>query len=333
MQTEITRLDPSATSAIAKREVTICECFARDGLQHEEAFIPTDVKVELIDRFTRIGFPRIEATSFSHPKHVPQFADAESLLQAMPRRRGTRYKATCANLQAVKRALVAKSKDHGPEEISFLISATQSHTQRNLKRSREEQWEVIEEMARVSVGEFVLVGAISMALGCIFEGEVDPAVVVEDAKRFQSLGVNLITVGDTAGMGTPATVSRLVGQLRAALPDASLAAHFHNTRGTAIANCVAAWQAGLTHFDSSFGGIGGHPAQIQYGEGNTGNVPTEDLVVMFESMGVNTGLNLELLMDTARFCERTLGRELLGMVTRTAYAGKSHATAGQDKYH
>ena len=303
------------------RDITLCECFARDGLQHEHTFIPTPIKLELLDRFTRIGFPRIEATSFSHPKHVPQFADAEALLLDLGRRPGTRYKATCANIHAVNRALVAKSEGHGPEEISFLISATEAHTQTNLKRSREEQWHLIEEMARRSAGEFVLVGAISMALGCTLEGAVDPNVVLEDARRFHDLGVHLITLGDTAGLGTPVSVAHLVGQLRETVPEATFAAHFHNTRGTALANCVAAWQAGLTHFDSSFGGIGGHPAQIRYGEGNTGNVATEDLVVMFESMGVNTGLDLALLMDTARFCEGVLGRELLGMVTRTSYAG------------
>lgn len=304
-------------------EVTLCECFARDGLQHEEVFIPTEVKADLLDRFTRIGFPRIEATSFSHPKHVPQFADAESLLQAIRRRPGTRYKATCANLQAVRRALVAKERGFGPEEISFLISATESHTQKNLKRSRAQQWQEIEDLADEARGQFVLVGALSMALGCVFEGEVDPAVVVEDVKRFADIGVEIVTLGDTAGLGTPRSVSSMVERLRAAAPNVTLAAHFHNTRGTALANCVAAWQAGLTHFDASFGGIGGHPAQIQYGEGNTGNVPTEDLAVMFESMGVSTGLDMGLLMDTARFCEKVLGRQLLGMVTRSSYDGKA----------
>ena len=313
----------------ASPEVTLCECFARDGLQHEEAFIPTEVKAELLDRFTRIGFPRIEATSFSHPKHVPQFADAEALLQAIRRRPGTRYKATCANLQAVQRALAAKQDGFGPEEISFLISATESHTQKNLKRSRAQQWQAIEELADEARGQFVLVGALSMALGCVFEGEVDPAVVVEDVKRFADIGVEIVTLGDTAGLGTPRSVSRMVERLRAAAPNVTLAAHFHNTRGTALANCVAAWQAGLTHFDASFGGIGGHPAQIQYGEGNTGNVPTEDLAVMFESMGVSTGLDMELLMDSARFCEKVLGRQLLGMVTRSSYDGKAAMRTGE----
>ena len=307
----------------ARPEVTLCECFVRDGLQHEDAFVPTAVKAELLDRFTRIGFPRIEATSFSHPKHVPQFADAESLLQAIRRRPGTRYKATCANLHAVQRARAAQEGGFGPEEISFLISATESHTQKNLKRSRAQQWQAIGELADAARGQFVLVGALSMALGCVFEGEVDPAVVVEDVKRFADIGIQIVTLGDTAGLGTPRSVASMVGRLRAAAPNVTLAAHFHNTRGTALANCVAAWQAGLTHFDASFGGIGGHPAQIQYGEGNTGNVPTEDLAVMFESMGVATGLNMELLMDTARFCEKVLGRQLLGMVTRSAYDGKA----------
>lgn len=319
---------PAPEGPLLPHDVTICECFARDGLQHEEAFIDTGVKLELLDRFTRTGFARIEATSFSHPRHVPQFSDAEAVLAGIRRRPATRYKATCANLRAVDRALAAKRNGHGPEEISFLMSTTESHTQKNLNRSRQEQWQLIEQMAGLAAGEFVMVGAISMALGCIFEGAVDPEIVVEDARRFREMGVRIVTLGDTAGLGTPVGVARLVGELREALPDLTVVAHFHNTRGTAMANCVAAWQAGLAHFDSSFGGIGGHPAQIQYGEGNTGNVPTEDLAVMFESMGVNTGLDLPLLMDTAHFCERILGRELLGMVTRTAYAGKPLQAAG-----
>ena len=304
-------------------QVTLCECFARDGLQHEETFIDTSVKVELLDRFTRIGFPRIEATSFAHPKNVPQFADADAVLARITRRPGTRYKATCANLHALNRALAAKERGNGPDEISFIISATESHTQKNLKRTRDEQWLTIETLVEAARGEFVLVGALSMVLGCVFEGEVDPEVVVADVRRFSDLGVELITLGDTSGMGTPLSAARLVARLRAAVPGVTLVGHFHNTRGSAQANCFAAWQAGLTHFDSSFGGIGGHPAQIQYGEGNTGNAPTEDLAVMFESMGVSTGLDLELLMDTARFCERVLGRQLLGMVTRTSYRGKA----------
>lgn len=306
-----------------KADVTLCECFARDGLQHETTFIDTEIKVDLIDRFTRIGFPRIEATSFSHPGIVPQFADAEALLASIRRRPGTRYKATCANVQAVKRALAARAQGNGPEEISFLMSATESHTQRNLKRSREQQWHLIEEMAELASGQFVLVGALSMVLGCVFEGNVEPARVVADVQRFHTLGVKIITLGDTSGLGNPISVTRLVAELRSAVPDATLVAHFHNTRGTAVANCVAAWQAGLTHFDSSFGGVGGHPASIQYGEGNTGNVPTEDLAVMLESMGIKTGLDMVLLMDTARFCERTLQRELLGMITRTSFTGET----------
>lgn len=302
--------------------VTLCECFARDGLQHEPAFIPTAVKLELLDRFTRIGFRRIEATSFAHPVHVPQFADAEAVLEGLQRRPGTRYKATCANMQAVHRALAAAERGAGPQEISFIISTTESHTQKNLKRSRAAQWQVIEQMADAARGRFVLVGALSMVLGCVFEGEVDPAVVEADVRRFAQLGVEIVTLGDTSGLGTPPAVSRLVERLRAAVPQVTLVAHFHNTRGTALANCVAAWQAGLTHFDASFGGIGGHPAQIHYGEGNTGNVPTEDLAVLFESMGVATGLDMALLMDTARFCERVLDRQLLGMVTRSSYDGR-----------
>ncbi len=312
---------PASATANPAPEVIFCECFVRDGLQHESRYIETAVKSDLLDRFTRIGFPRIEATSFAHPKNVPQFADAETLLQQMKRRPGTRYKATCANMHSVNRALAARDQGYGPEEISFIISATESHTKKNLNRSRAEQWALIEQMAEVTRGKFVLVGALSMILGCSFEGAVDPKVVVEDIRHFVRLGVTTITLGETSGMGTPISVKNLVRDLRDAVPEATLVAHFHNTRGTAMTNCIAAWEAGVTHFDSSFGGIGGHPAKIKYGEGNTGNVPTEDLAVLFESMGVNTGLDMALLMDTAHFCEQVLERELLSMMTRTSFDG------------
>jgi hydroxymethylglutaryl-CoA lyase len=294
-------------------DVTLCECFARDGLQHEPAFIATDTKRALVERFAAIGFPRVEATSYSNPKVVPQFSDASELLKALQRKSDTRYKATCANPKAVQRALADLDAGFGVNEISLLVSATESHTQQNLKRSRAEQWANIAEMVRTAGGRFRLVGTVSVAFGCPFEGKVDPESVVSDVLRFNSLGVNHVAIGDTTGMATPRSVKNLFNKIKSVTP----IAHFHDSRGTGLVNYVAAYEAGVRHFDSSFGGVGGHPAKVKYGGGFTGNVCTEDLVGLFESMGIATGIDLDRLLETAEFCEQALGRELHGRVTRS----------------
>ena len=296
-------------------DVTLCECFARDGLQHEPDFIPTATKRALVERFAALGFPRVEATSYSNPKVVPQFADASDLLKSLERRSNTFYKATCANVRAVERALEDLDAGFGVNEISLLVSATRSHSKKNLNRTRGEQWENIEEMVRAAKGRFRMVGTVSMAFGCPFEGKVDPDVVLKDVEKFASLGVTHVALGDTIGTATPQTVRSLVSSIK--IPNLSVIAHFHDTHGTGLVNYVAAYEAGVRHFDSSFGGVGGHPAKVKYGGGFTGNVCTEDLVNLFESMGIRTGINLDGLLETAEFCEKTLGRELYGRVTRS----------------
>jgi hydroxymethylglutaryl-CoA lyase len=295
--------------------VTLCECFARDGLQHEPAFVPTAAKRALVERFAALGFSRVEATSYSNPKVVPQFADASELLRTLSRKPGAYYKATCANVRAVERALADLDAGHGANEISLLVSATESHTQKNLNRTRAEQWRNIADMAAAARGRFRLIGTISVAFGCPFEGAVDPAVVLADVERFLRLGVAHVALGDTTGMATPRSVRSMFERLK----DDGLVpiAHFHDTRGTGLVNYVAAYEAGVRYFDCSFGGVGGHPARVKYGGGFTGNVCTEDLVNLFESMGIDTGIDLDGLLAAAEFCEQALGRELYGRVTRS----------------
>jgi hydroxymethylglutaryl-CoA lyase len=183
----------------------------------------------------------------------------------------------------------------------------------NLNRSRAEQWQNIEAMAAAAKGRFRLVGTVSVAFGCPFEGKVDPVSVIADVDRFCELGVDHVALGDTTGMATPPAVRELFSNVESAVP----IAHFHDTRGTGLVNCIVAYEAGVRHFDSSFGGVGGHPAKVKYGGGFTGNVCTEDLVNLFESMGVHTGIDLAGLLATAEFCEQALGRELHGRVTRS----------------
>ena len=296
--------------------VVLCECFARDGLQHEPQFVPTATKRALVERFAALGFARVEATSYSNPRLVPQFADASELLASLARRAGTHYKATCANPRAVERALADLEAGHGANEISLLVSATESHTRKNLNCTRAEQWANVEQMARAAQGRFRLVGTVSVAFGCPFEGRVDPGVVAEDAARFAALGVTHVALGDTTGMATPRSVRDMLGRL-ANIAGLTPIAHFHDTRGTGLANCVAALEAGVRHFDASFSGVGGHPAKVKYGGGHTGNVCTEDLVSLLESMSFATGIDLDGLLAAAEFCEQALGRELYGRVTRS----------------
>ena len=296
-------------------DVVLCECFARDGLQHEPQFVPTALKVQLVERFAALGFPRVEATSYSNPAVVPQFSDASELLKSLKRRKGVQYKATCANLRAVQRAIADRDAGYGASEVSLLVSATESHSRKNLNRGRGEQWRNIEEMARAARGRFRLVGTVSVAFGCPFEGSVDADVVAGDVERFLACGVEHVALGDTTGMATPVSVRNLF--LRVKKSGLTPIAHFHDTRGTGLVNYVAAYEAGVRWFDCAFGGVGGHPAKVKYGEGYTGNVCTEDLVNLFESMGVATGIDMEGLLETAELCERALGRELHGRVTRS----------------
>jgi hydroxymethylglutaryl-CoA lyase len=246
---------------------------------------------------------------------VPQFADASELLRSIERKPGVFYKATCANLRAVERARADLEAGYGANEISLLVSATESHTQRNLNRTRAEQWRNIADMVAAAGGRFRLVGTVSVAFGCPFEAAVDPGVVASDVGQFLELGVKHVALGDTTGMATPPTVKKMFERLKShnLIP----IAHFHDTRGTGLANCVAAFEAGVRHFDSAFGGVGGHPDKVKYGGGHTGNVCTEDLVNLLESMGVDTGIDLEALLATAELCEQALGRELHGRVTRS----------------
>ena len=229
-------------------DVTLCECFARDGLQHEPQFVPTAAKRALVERFAALGFPRVEATSYSNPKVVPQFADASDLLKSIQRKPGVFYKATCANVKAVERAVADLDAGYGANELSLLVSATESHTQRNLNRTRAGQWQNIAEMVAAADGRFRLVGTISVAFGCPFEGKVDPGVVLSDMESFARLGVEYVALGDTTGMATPRSVKNMVSRLEGG--NLVTIAHFHDTRGTGLVNYVAAYEAGCLLYTS-----------------------------------------------------------------------------------
>ncbi|MEP6482652.1 MAG: hydroxymethylglutaryl-CoA lyase [Rhodoglobus sp.] len=306
-------------------DAIVCECFARDGLQHETDFVPTATKLSVIEAVRQAGFTRIEASSYSNPARVPAFADVEAVMVGLVRSPQVAYKNTCANLRAVERAVADLDAGHGADELSLLISASESHSRRNLASSRGEQWDRITEMTRLADGRFTLVGVVSVAFGCPFEGHVDPGVVSDDVARFAELGVDLVTIGDTTGVATPKTVRSLFQRLMREHSDLPLVAHFHNTRGTGLVNSVAAYETGVRYFDSALGGVGGHPAEIAYGQGLTGNVCTEDLVSLFEQMGIDTGIDIDGLMRASQAAESALGRPLYSMVAR---AGRIDITRG-----
>jgi len=297
-------------------DVVLCECFARDGLQHEVEFVPTPTKRSLIERFVELGFQRVEATSYSNPKVVPQFADASELLASLGRRAGVHYKATCANVRAVERALADLDAGFGVNEISLLVSASEAHSQKNLRQSRADQWDNVRKMAAAAQGRFRLIGTISVAFGCPFEGAVDPDVVVADAVRFGEAGVDHVAVGDTTGMATPAAMKAIVDRLEREAPQITLIAHLHDTRGTALANAYAGLERGITCFDSAAGGLGGCP----YAPGASGNLATEDVLYMLHGLGAETGVDLQKVVDASRYLASVLRHNLPGRYLAAATA-------------
>jgi hydroxymethylglutaryl-CoA lyase len=300
-------------------DVVLCECFARDGLQHETQFVPTPTKQALVERFATLGFQRVEATSYSNPKVVPQFADASALLQSLSRRDGVHYKATCANVRAVERALADLDAGFGVTEISLLVSASEAHSQKNLRQSRADQWDNVRKMAAAAQGRFRLIGTISVAFGCPFEGAVDPGRITEIVSELAEAAPDEIVLADTIGVGTPTRVRTLVAAaVRVGLP---IGVHLHNTRNTGYANAIAALEAGASMLDASIGGIGGCP----FAPRATGNIATEDLVYLLHGEGIETGVDLDALVGVAEWLEVVLGRPLEGQVYR---AGTFASVAG-----
>ncbi len=287
--------------------LSLREVGPRDGLQNE-APVPTESKVALVDALSRTGVGRIEAVSFVHPAAVPAMADAEQVWERIARPAGVRFSALVPNLRGAQRALAA-----GLRELEVVVSASDTHNRRNVNRSTEQSLDDIAALVPVAheAGATVQV-VVSTAFGCPYEGDVPVPRVLQVAQRALADGADGLSYGDTTGMATPSRVTALVGETRLRLPDAPLNLHFHNTRGTGLANVLAALQLGVDDFDASVGGLGGCP----YAPGATGNVCTEDLVHMVEDMGVDTGVDLEALLEAAREAERLVGRTLPSQVLR-----------------
>ncbi len=289
------------------RQISVREVGPRDGLQNEQP-VPTQAKIELIDRLSRTGVQRIEAVSFVRPGAIPQMADADEVWRGIERAEQVRYSALVPNLRGAIRAL-----DSGLTEIEAVVSASDTHNRKNVNRSTAESLDDIAEIIKLAHDRGATCQVIvSTAWGCPYEGDVPVERVVAVAGRAVADGADTISFGDTTGMATPGRVQTLVGEFRSAHPDAGLNLHFHNTRGTGLANVLAALELGVADFDASVGGLGGCP----YAPGATGNIATEELVYMVEDMGVDTGIDLDAMIDAAADAERIIGRQLPSQVLR-----------------
>ena len=289
--------------------VTVYEVGPRDGLQNESATVPVEVKREFIERLADAGETVIETTSFVHPRWVPQLADAEQLLATLARHDGIRYPVLVPNEAGLRRAL-----DAGVGEIAIFGSATESFAKRNLNRTVAESLEMFAPVvARARENGLRVRGYLSMCFGDPWEGRVPAAQVVDLAARLLELGCDELSVGDTIGVATPGQVTALLGALGERGVDlAQVAVHFHDTYGQALANTLAALQAGVSTVDASAGGLGGCP----YAESATGNLATEDLVWQLDGLGIQTGIDLAAMVETSVWLAGQLGRPSPSRVVR-----------------
>jgi hydroxymethylglutaryl-CoA lyase len=303
------------------RRVRIVEVGPRDGLQNEAATIPLETRVKLIARLADAGMTTIEAGAFVSPKWVPQMAGSGELLRRLPARPGVTYTALVPNMQGFEAALAA-----GCREIAVFSAASEAFSQKNINCSIAESIERFRPVAGAAADNGVRVrGYVSCVLGCPYSGEVAPQQVAEVAARLDDLGCYEISLGDTIGAGTPGKTLAMIEACTARLPPTRLAGHFHDTCGMAAANVYASMLAGIAVFDASVGGLGGCP----YSPGASGNVASEDLVYLFNGLGVDTGIDLDALVDTAAWISRELGREPGSRVARALLAQRCRQGGAQ----
>ena len=289
--------------------VTIVEVSPRDGLQNEAVLLSTDAKVELITRLVDAGARRVEAVSFAHPKAVPAMADAEAVMERVPRRPGVSYAGLVLNRRGLDRALRT-----GVDEVNVVVGVTDTFSMRNQNMSTAEaQRQALEVVAAARAAGLFTTLTLSVAFGCPFEGEVPADRVVALAVEGARAGVDEIALGDTIGVGVPSQVREFTARIRDAVGDRPpLRYHFHNTRNTGFANAFAAVLDGVEVLDSSAGGIGGCP----FAPKATGNIATDDLVYLLERMGIGTGFDLERLLPTAAFLSERLGHDVPALLPR-----------------
>lgn len=291
-----------------KHHVEIVEVGPRDGLQNETVTFSLEAKLEFIARMVAAGIRRLEVASFVNPKRVPQMADADALMKSLPPAVGVTYIGLVMNRRGFDRAVAA-----GCTEIGMVVVASDTFNQRNQGVTTEQSLLTWREIARAAHAAGVRPQVtLSAAFGCPFEGEVPVQRVIDLAKRVAEDGPSEIAFADTIGVAVPSQVTTLIESARNVVPGISLRCHFHNTRNTGIANAYAALTAGVRTLDASLGGIGGCP----FAPAATGNVPTEDLVYMLQRMGIDTGVNLDQLLDSSRWMQTQLGRAVPGLVVK-----------------
>ncbi len=284
------------------KRVHIMEVGPRDGFQAEHEWIPTEKKIEIIDALSRTGIPEIQATSFVHPKAVPQLADAEQVMAAIERKPGVRYQVLVPNMRGLQRAIPLK-----PDGVHLMMSVSESHNRSNANRSIEDSFREFEQMVPVAMQAGIRVEAgMAVVFGCPFEGEIPWTRLEKIISRYYELGIRRMSLGDTVGVANPRQTYDLCSRLLDRYPDVEFTLHLHNTRDMALANVVAAMQAGMTCFDGAIGGLGGCP----YAPGATGNVSTEDLVYMIQEMGIDTGIDIDGLLAVSRMLQEVIPHKL-----------------------
>ncbi len=294
------------------KRVRVVEVGPRDGLQNEKAQIPTAEKVTFINLLSQAGLSMVEATSFVSPKAIPQLADAGEVMAGITRREGVSYPVLVPNKKGMERAL-----DVGVRAVAVFTAASESFTRHNINMTIAESFESFRPVIEMARGAGIWVrGYISTGFGCPYEGAVSPTKVLEVAQRLLELGVDELSVGDTIGVATPNQVVEVVTLLAGHMPLEKLALHFHDTRGTALANVLTALQLGVTIFDSSAGGLGGCP----YAPGAAGNLATEDLLYLLHGLGIETGIDLAKIVEATSFIAPYLGHAPTSKYWRAATA-------------
>lgn len=290
-----------------------CECWARDGLQSIPTVVPTAQKIEMLDRIVGAGFRKLEVTSFSHPKLLPQFADAVEVLRGITRRTDVSYVVLMPNAKGFDRLEICQKEGYGASEIILMISSSERHNLLNFRIPIDEAMrEHAAIMARAHALGIRVIGCAGTVYGCPVRGDVSTAEVARVVRFYLEEGAQTIMLGDTTGVANPRLVRERIGELIAMFPGTEFIAHFHDTRGSGIANTLAALELGLRYVDCSIGAIGGQPATgaAKYSAGHTGNTCSEDLIAMLDEMGVATGIDIHKLIDAGRRAEEIVGRRL-----------------------
>lgn len=298
-------------------DVLLTECWGRDGLQSLERVFTTAEKADFLLGFADAGFRRIEVTSFVPPKYLPQFYDAEELLARVRPHTDAELIAFVPNARGMERAAEVAAQGHGPDSALMVVSASEEHNQRNLKRPMAETMDSQRRAAEIAHDAGIgLIGSISVSFGCPYSGDVPVNRVLELVEHYRDIGVQAVQFGDTTGSANPASARAFYERVLRKMDDIEPIAHFHDTRGAAISNSLAAIDAGVRIVDTGLGGTGGRPPdQRVQDSGPTGNTSTEDLAALLEEMGYDTGIDVDRVLALGREFEEMLGRDMYSHIT------------------